>query len=97
MNNASVNEMCVEDFVLLMMNENIKIIYDNVDFTSGCNVQNKKGVSRNASSHGKLYSNKKESNLMLLNSLYYLKIIENCFKQYKDKLSFNKKKKSILH
>lgn len=78
-------------FVLMMLSKNIDMLYVNTDFNEGAKPNNKKGISRHSAMHGKYYSNKKESTLMLLNTVYYLLEVVKNFSQFKDKLEIDNK------
>lgn len=80
------------DFILLMMDKNIDSLFGPIDFNKDIYINKNKDTNRNTSVHGKYYSNKKESNLMLLNSLYWLLVLQDYLKDYKDKLCFKSKK-----
>lgn len=80
------------DFVLLMMDKNINSLFGPIDFNKKIYISKNKDTNRNTSVHGKYYSNKKESDLMLLNSLYWLLVLQDYLKDYKDKLCFKRKK-----
>jgi len=80
------------DFVLLMMDRNIDDLYARIVFTEKTNVPKNKDTNRNTSVHGKYCSNKRESDLMLFNSIYWLLGLQTYLSNYKNKL----KKKKIF-
>ena len=55
----------------------------------GCTCWNKK-VRRNPSQHGKYFSNRKIDTIMLLNTVYYLLIVMDTYKQYVGKIIYVK-------
>ena len=80
-------------FTLMMLSENLDMLYTDTDFNNQVRPNNNKGISRHSSIHGKYYSNKRESTLTLLNTIYYLLQVISNFKQFKDKLKYNKSTK----
>lgn len=73
----------------MMLSEKLNRLYSDTDFNNQVKPNNRKEISRHSSIHRKYYSNKRESALMLLNTIFYLlKVISN-FKQFKDKLKYN--------
>ena len=60
----------VIDYILLMINKNVDDLYEAICFNEETSVKKNKDTNRNTSMHGKYCSNKRESDLMLFNSLY---------------------------
>lgn len=89
------NKLKTAHFILMMISENIDMLYTNTDFNSNIKPNNAKGINRHSTIHGKYYSNKKESSLMLLNTIYYLLQTIKNFKQFKNKLKYDKKNKQF--
>lgn len=56
-------------FYLEMLNNNLNLLFDNVDFRKIV-INNNKTIRRHATQHGKKYSNQKIVSIMLLNTLY---------------------------
>lgn len=83
------------DFILLMMDKNVDDLYKNISFNEKVLVGKNKDTNRHVSMHGKYYSNKRESDLMLFNSLYWLLGLQNYLAKYKDKIKYNKNKKTF--
>lgn len=78
-------------FYLEMLNNNLNILFDNVDF-SNIVINNNKDIRRHTTQHGKKYSNKKIVSIMLLNTLYNLLYIKDNLKEYKGSLKTKKEK-----
>lgn len=94
-NNEDFGQNQTMDFILLMMDKNVDDLYKNISFNEKVLVGKNKDTNRHASIHGKYYSNKRESDLMLFNSLYWLLGLQNYLTKYKDKIKYNKNKKSF--
>lgn len=80
---------------IMILNENINIIYESIDFNSRITIKTNKKVRRNPSQHGQYFSNKKIDSLMLLNTIYNLLIISENNKQYLGKIIFVNKKSDL--
>lgn len=80
---------------IMILNENINIIYESIDFNSRITIKTNKKVRRNPSQHGQYFSNKKIDSLMLLNTIYNLLIISENYKQYLGKIIFVNKKNDL--
>lgn len=83
------------DYILLMMNKNVNDIYEGIDFNGIISIKKNKDTNRHASIHGKYCSNKRESDLMLFNSLYWLLGLQNYLTNYKGRLKYNKTKRAF--
>lgn len=79
-------------FILMMLNANINVLYQNLDFNEEININTNKKVRRNPNQHGQAYSNKKIDTIMLLNTLYYLAITQKELRNYKSLLLYDKGK-----
>lgn len=84
-----------EAIPIMILNENINIIYESIDFNSRITIKTNKKVRRNPSQHGQYFSNKKIDSLMLLNTIYNLLIISENYKQYLGKIIFVNNKKDL--
>ena len=80
---------------IMILNENINIIYESIDFNSRITIKTNKKVRRNPSQHGQYFSNKKIDSLMLLNTIYNLLIISENYKQYLGKIIYVKNKNDL--
>lgn len=76
-------------FYLQMLNNNLNLLFDNVDFRKIV-INNNKTIRRHATQHGKKYSNQKIVSIMLLNTLYNLLFIREDLKRYRSKLKIKK-------
>lgn len=94
-NNEDFGQNQTMDFILLMMDKNIDDLYKNISFNEKVLVGKNKDTNRHISMHGKYYSNKRESDLMLFNSLYWLLGLQNYLAKYKDKIEYNKNTKTF--
>lgn len=94
-NEIDLNEFTTKHYILMMVNENIKNLYKSHDFNDEIKIDNNKDINRQTSMHGKYYSNSKPSSLMLINTIYYLNIVNQYFKKYKDRICWNKKEKKF--
>ena len=74
-----------------MLNNNINLLFDNVNFNN-ITISNNKAIRRHTTQHGKKYSNKKIVSIMLLNTLYNLLYIKEDLKIYKGRLKIKKEK-----
>ncbi len=83
-------------FYLEMLNNNINLLFDNVDFNN-IKISNNKAIRRHTTQHGKKYSNKKIVSIMLLNTLYNLLYIKEDLKVYKQRLKVKKEKDGSTH
>lgn len=75
---------------ILVLNDNINIIYESIDFNKRIKIKTNKKVRRNPSQHGKYFSNRKIDTIMLLNTVYYLLIVMDTYKQYVGKIIYVK-------
>lgn len=75
---------------ILVLNDNINVIYETVDFNKRIKIKTNKKVRRNPSQHGKYFSNRKIDTIMLLNTIYYLLIVMDTYKQYVGKIIYVK-------
>lgn len=76
---------------ITMLNKNLNTIYEDIDFNGRISIKTNKKVRRNPCQHGQSFSNRKIDSLMLLNTMYYLLIITENYKQYIGKIIFVKK------
>ena len=83
-------------FYLEMLNSNLNILFDNVNFNNIV-INNNKAIRRHATQHGKKYSNQKIVSIMLLNTLYNLLYIKDDMKSYRGKLKIKKEKDGSRH
>lgn len=81
-------------FYLEMLNNNLNILFDNVNFNNII-IDNNKAVRRHTTQHGKKYCNQRIVSIMLLNTLYNLLYIKEDLKKYHNKLKTNKQKNGI--
>lgn len=79
------------DFILLMMDKNIDNLFESISFDKNASIKKNKDTNRHTTIHGKYYSNKKESDLMLFNSLYWLLGLQNYLAKYESRLLYKKK------
>lgn len=80
---------------ILVLNDNINVIYETVDFNKKIKIKTNKKVRRNPSQHGKYFSNRKIDTIMLLNTIYYLLIVMDTYKQYVGKIIYVKNSNEI--
>ena len=73
-------------FIVMMVNSNINLLYEKIEFNNKISINTNKKSRRNPIAHGKSYSYKKIDVIMLTNTLYYLLIIQNELKEYKNSL-----------
>lgn len=83
-------------FIVMMVNSNINLLYEQIEFNNKISINTNKKARRNPISHGKSYSYKKIDTIMLMNTLYYLLVIQNELKEYKNSLYRNKKKEFYI-
>lgn len=89
-NNEDFGQNQTMNLILLMMDNNVDDLYKNISFNGKVVVGKNKDTNRHVSMQGKNYSNKRESDLMLFNSLYWLLGLQNYLAKYKDKIKYNK-------
>lgn len=82
-------------FIVMMVNSNINLLYEQIEFNNKISINTNKKSRRNPISHGKSYSYKKIDTIMLLNTLYYLLVIQNKLKKYKGSLLYKRNKKEF--
>lgn len=82
-------------FIVMMINSNINLLYEQIEFNKKISIKTNKKARRNPISHGKSYSYKKIDTIMLMNTLYYLLVIQSKLKQYKNSL-YRKKKEFYI-
>ena len=82
-------------FIVMMVNSNINLLYEQIEFNNKISINTNKKSRRNPISHGKSYSYKKIDTIMLLNTLYYLLVIQNRLKKYKSSLLYKRNKKEF--
>lgn len=83
-------------FIVMMVNSNINLLYENIEFNNKILISTNKKSRRNPIAHGKSYSYKKIDAIMLANTLYYLLAIQSELKEYKDSLYKKNKEFYIL-
>ena len=76
-------------FIVMMVNSNINLLYEQIEFNNKISINTNKKSRRNPISHGKSYSYKK------IDTIYYLLVIQNELKGYKNSLYRNSKKKEF--
>ena len=74
------------DYILLMMDKNVNDLYININFKGNISFNKNKDTNRQTSMHGKYCSNKRESDLMLFNSLYWLLGLQRYLAKYENRL-----------
>lgn len=89
------SENVFEVIPLLIINANINVLYESIDFRKRISVSTHKTARRNPGQHGKKFSNKKLDTIMLLNTIYYMLIVIEKFSEYKDKVIYVKNKKEF--
>ena len=72
---------------VMILSNNIDIIYEDISFTQKIVINTNKKTRRNPCQHGQAFSNRKIDTLMLLNTMYYLLFFRTELKQYKGKLA----------
>jgi len=82
-------------FIVMMVNSNINLLYEQIEFNNKISINTNKKSRRNPISHGKSYSYKKIDTIMLLNTLYYLLVIQNELKEYKSSILYRRNKKEF--
>ena len=80
-------------FIVMMINSNINLLYENIEFNNKIKIETNKKSRRNPVAHGKSYSNRKIDTIMLLNTLYYLLIAKIELNEYKNSLGYDRNKK----
>lgn len=80
-------------FIVMMVNSNINLLYEQIEFNNKISINTNKKSRRNPISHGKSYSYKKIDTIMLLNTMYYLLVIQHELKEYRNSLYRNSNKK----
>ena len=76
----------IEEFILFMVDKNINNLFRDSSFDEAIDLKNNKAIYRHLSIHGVYYCNKKEASLMLMNTLIYLLLVKNHFKEYENKV-----------
>lgn len=76
---------------LMILSENLNVIYENIEFNEKIKIDTHKKARRNPSQHGRSFSNRKIDAIMLLNTMFNLLIVQKKLKYYKNKL-YKKKK-----
>lgn len=82
-------------FIVMMVNSNINLLYEQIEFNSRISIKTNKKSRRNPIAHGKSYSYKKIDTIMLFNTMYYLLIIQRKLIKYKNSLYRNSRKKEF--
>lgn len=89
------SEDVFEVIPLLIINANINVLYESIDFRKRISLSTHKTARRNSGQHGKKFSNKKLDTIMLLNTIYYMLIVIEKFSKYKDKVIYVKNQKEF--
>ena len=76
---------------LMILSENLNVIYENIEFNEKIKIDTHKKARRNPSQHGRSFSNRKIDAIMLLNTMFNLLTVQKELKYYKNKL-YKKKK-----
>lgn len=71
---------------LMILSENLNVIYENIEFNEKIKIDTHKKARRNPSQHGRSFSNRKIDAIMLLNTMFNLLIVQKELKYYKNKL-----------
>lgn len=71
---------------LVIINANINVLYESIDFRKRITLSTHKTARRNPGQHGKKFSNKRLDTIMLLNTIYYILVVIEKFSKYKDKV-----------
>ena len=93
MEKDGLDDLGTMDFILLMIDKNIDVLYEPMSFEKDIQINRHKDTNRNTSLHGKYFSNKKESDLMLLNTMYWLLGLKKYLGGYEGKLVYKKANK----
>ena len=83
-------------FIVYMLNSNINTIFENYSFNGPLKINTNKKFRRHPVEHGKLFNNKKIDVIMLMNTLYYIILIQGKLQNYKNKLGYKNQKFVIL-
>lgn len=83
-------------FILLMLNNNINLLYKDVEFNDRIKIETNKKSRRNPTSHGRYYTNKKIDAIMLMNTIFYLLVVQNKLKKYRNRIYKDKQKKFVV-
>lgn len=83
-------------FIVMMVNSNINLLYEQIEFNGKISIHTNKKARRNPASHGKAFSLKKIDSIMLMNTFYYLLVIQNKLKKYRSSLCRNRMKKFYI-
>ena len=70
-----------------MISSNINLLYKH--FINKGSIHTHKKARRHTFAHGKLYSNDKIDALMLLNTLYYILLVQQELKEYESTLKYS--------
>ena len=82
--------MDIDLFLIMIANNYITNLYSNIEFNQKIKINTNKKTRRHTYAHGKSYSNKRIDSIMLLNTIYYLLISQDIFKNFKNKLFYKK-------
>lgn len=77
--------------ILIMLDHNIKTLYENINFNKRIDLGTNKKIRRHPNQHGQSYSNQRIDTIMLLNTVYYLIIVQEILYKYKSKLYYENK------
>lgn len=83
-------------FIIYMLNSNINTIFEDYSFNGPLKINTNKKFRRHPVEHGKLFNNKKIDVIMLMNTLYYIILVQGKLQNYKNKLGYKKSKFVIL-
>lgn len=92
----NISDDVFEVIPILILNNNLNIIYETIDFNHKIKIKTNKKVRRNPSQHGQSFSNRKIDTIMLLNTIYYLLIIMEEYKQYIGKIIYVKNQTELV-
>ena len=65
----SKNDNTSLSFIVMMVNSNINLLYETIEFNNKISINTNKKARRNPIAHGKFYSYKKIDTIMLFNTL----------------------------
>lgn len=83
-------------FILLMLKNNINLLYKDIEFNDRIKIETNKKSRRNPTSHGRYYTNKKIDAIMLMNTIFYLLVVQNKLKKYKNRIYKDKQQKKFV-
>lgn len=84
LDSRGADNFCILD--LMILSENLNVIYENIEFNEKIRIDTHKKARRNPSQHGRSFSNRKIDAIMLLNTMFNLLTVQKELKYYKNKL-----------